>query len=88
VQYDTPYVRNLPVRLSILEANGEGGSVERRIHPQWGDPFVHEWQAFRHNVTNRAQPDSSPADFRRDLELFAEMIGLMAASDPARAGVA
>jgi predicted dehydrogenase len=88
IQYDTPYVRNLPVRLSVLEANGEGGAVERHIHPQWGDPFVHEWQAFRRNVTKRAQPESSPSDFRRDLELFAEMIELMAASDPARAGVA
>jgi predicted dehydrogenase len=88
VQFDTPYVRNLPVRLSILEANGEGGTVERRIHPQWGDPFVHEWRAFHRNVTERAQPECSPADFRRDLELFAEMMELMAASDPARAGVA
>jgi predicted dehydrogenase len=86
VQYDTPYVRNLPVRLSVLEANGEGGLVERRIHPQWGDPFVHEWRAFHENVTTRTQPDSSPSDFRRDLELFGAMIELMAAS--ARAGVA
>jgi predicted dehydrogenase len=88
VQYDTPYVRNLPVRLTVLDANAEGGAVERHIHPQWGDPFVHEWRAFRRNVTKRAQSESSASDFRRDLELFAEMIELMAASDPARAGVA
>jgi predicted dehydrogenase len=86
VQYDTPYVRNLPVRLSVLEANAEGGVAERRIHPQWGDPFVHEWQAFHHNVTRREQAESSPSDFRRDLELFGAMIELMAAS--AREGVA
>jgi predicted dehydrogenase len=84
VQYDTPYVRNLPVRVTVLDANGEGGAVERHIHPQWGDPFVHEWQAFRQNVTERAQPRSSPQDFRRDLELFGEMIELMAV----RTGVA
>ena len=76
VQYDTPYVRNLPVRLSVLDANGEGGAVERRIHPQWGDPFVHEWQAFHHNVTNRAQPESSPAD------LFARLRARQGAGAP------
>lgn len=82
VQYDTPYVRNLPVRLTVLDAKG-GGVVERRIHPEWGDPFVYEWRAFHEHVTTRTQPASSAADFRYDLELFAQMIELMAAKVPA-----
>jgi predicted dehydrogenase len=82
VQYDTPYVRNLPVRLTVLDANG-GGVVERRIHPEWGDPFVYEWRAFHDHVTTRTEPASSAADFRHDLELFAQMIELMAAKVPA-----
>lgn len=79
VQYDTPYVRNLPIRLQLTEANGRGGVVERAEHPQWGDAFVSEWQAFYTNVMERRAPKTSPADFRQDLELFRDMIVLMRA---------
>jgi predicted dehydrogenase len=85
VQYDTPYVRNLPVRLTVVEANGHGGVVERRVHPEWGDPFVYEWQAFADHVRERSQPPASAADYRNDLELFGEMVELMAASEAAKA---
>jgi predicted dehydrogenase len=78
VEYDTPYVRNLPVRLLVLEANGRGGMVEQRILPAWGDPFEAEWRAFHTNVAERREPLSSPADFREDLELFRDMVALMA----------
>ncbi len=77
VQYDTPYVRNLPTRLHVVEANGNGGVVEHGVHPTWGDAFVTEWQAFYGNVMERRTPKTSPADFRQDLELFRDMIALM-----------
>jgi predicted dehydrogenase len=77
VQYDTPYVRNLPIRLSIAEANGLGGLVERSEHPAWGDAFVAEWRAFHTNVAEGRQSKTSPADFRKDLELFRDMVALM-----------
>jgi predicted dehydrogenase len=77
VEYDTPYVRNLPVRLSVLDASG-GGVVERVIQPDWSDPFVAEWVAFHESVTRRVAPRASAADFRHDLELFAAMAQLMA----------
>lgn len=77
VQYDTPYVRNLPIRLFIIESNGRGGVVERVEHPAWGDAFVAEWQAFYENVVERRTSKTSPADFRQDLELFQDMIALM-----------
>lgn len=79
VQYDTPYVRNMPIRLFVTEANGAGGVVEHAIHPTWGDPFVAEWQAFYENVTERRAPKTPPADFRQDLALFLEMVALMRA---------
>lgn len=78
VQYDTPYVRNLPIRLHVTEANGRG-VAERAEQPQWGDAFVAEWQAFYQNVHERRAPKTSPADFRQDLELFRDMIALMRA---------
>jgi predicted dehydrogenase len=77
IRYDTPYVRNLPTRLETLEASGRDGVSERSLQPSWGDPFVAQWQAFHDCVTERRQPVASAADFRRDLDLFGEMIGLM-----------
>ncbi len=77
VQYDTPYVRNLPIRWYITEANGQDGVVERAEFPTWGDAFVAEWQAFYANVSERRPSKTPPADFRKDLELFRDMLGLM-----------
>ncbi len=77
VQYDTPYIRNLGIRLHVTEANGRGGVVERAELPLWGDAFVAEWQAFYANVVERRTPKTTPADFRQDLELFRDMIALM-----------
>lgn len=77
VQYDTPYVRNLPIRLLITEANGQGGAVDRAELPAWGDAFVAEWQALYTNVVERRAPKTPPSDFRQDLELFRDMIALM-----------
>jgi predicted dehydrogenase len=85
IQYDTPYVRNLPITLTVLEANGRGGTAERTIQPEWGDAFVAEWRAFADSVAARTQPAMNAADFRHDLDLFADMIELMAAADPALA---
>lgn len=44
VQYDTPYVRNLPITLHFTAANGKGGVIEQTVHPAWGDGFAAEWQ--------------------------------------------
>jgi predicted dehydrogenase len=77
VQYDTPYVRNLPIRMFTTEANGQGGVTTSDAHPAWGDPFVAEWQAFYDNVTQNRLPKSGPEDFLLDLQLFTQMVELM-----------
>ena len=77
VQYDTPYVRNSPIRLLTMETNGQGGVSNRTSHPAWGDPFVEEWKAFYKNVTKNKVPKTNPTDFAQDLELFTEMARLM-----------
>ena len=77
VDYDTPYVRNMPVRLEVTEANGAGGVLTRTEHPAWGDSFTAEWLAFHDNVVSGKKPKTSPSDFRKDLEIFAEMVELM-----------
>jgi predicted dehydrogenase len=77
VQYDTPYVRNLPIRVFTTESNGQGGVSTSDVHPAWGDPFVAEWKAFYDNVTANRLPKSGPDDFLLDLELFTQMVELM-----------
>jgi predicted dehydrogenase len=77
IQYDTPYVRNLPIRLFVTEANAHGGVTTVDSNPAWGDPFVAEWKAFYKNITENKSPKTGPADFVHDLELFAEMARLM-----------
>lgn len=77
VQYDTPYVRNLPIQLLVTEANGKGGLSRRSIHPSWGDPFVEEWKAFHAAVVDGRDSKCSPEDSRKDFELFDQMIAVM-----------
>jgi predicted dehydrogenase len=76
VDYDTPYVRNLPIRLRVTAAEGVG-AAQHDIHPAWGDAFTLEWEAFYDNITQKKLPKTSPEDFRQDLELYARMIQLM-----------
>ena len=77
VQYDTPYVRNLPIRLLVTESSRHGEVTTRTSHPAWGDPFVEQWKAFYNNVTENKVPKTNPSDFGQDLELFAKMARLM-----------
>ena len=77
VQYDTPYVLNLPIRLFISEPIGEHGVSEEMVHPSWGDAFVAEWMAFYTNIDKKRTPKTSLADYRQDLLLFEAMLKLM-----------
>jgi predicted dehydrogenase len=83
VVYDTPYVRNLPIRLLVKTANGAGGVQEEAILPAWGDPFVAEWEAFYRSIQTGEPPKTGPDDFRLDLELFHAMVALMREPVPA-----
>ena len=38
IQYDTPYVRNLPIRLFVTEDNGHGGVTDRGFKSGLGRP--------------------------------------------------
>ena len=88
VDYDTPYVRNLPITLSVVESPDGIAATKTISHPGWGDAFTEEWRAFHHSVVSGTPAKTSPEDFRQDLVLFKAMIDLMAAEEPAaRAGL-
>ena len=74
VNYNTPYVRHLATKLSIVTATPESGLRRETLKPAFEDNFAREWRAFYNNVTTRSTPKTDPADYRFDLELFAQII--------------
>jgi predicted dehydrogenase len=77
VEYDTPYVRNLPARLVVTEPNGGVGLTQSVAFPTRQDAFVIEWTTFHENIATGAAPKTSLADSREDLVLFKDMVEKM-----------
>jgi hypothetical protein len=54
------------------------------IRPHLKDPYTHELEYFHEVVTTGGTPKTTPEDYVEDLELFAEIIRVLAAG--ARSG--
>lgn len=80
VDYDTPFVRNLPITLTVTETTDGVNKRQTVTHPGWGDAFTEEWRAFHRSVLTGEPAKSNPQDFRHDLVLFRDMIQLMGAA--------
>lgn len=81
VQYDTPYVRHFPTTLVVEQTNGD--VLERSVtRPHLKDPYTAELEYFHDMVTEGFVPKTSPEDFVADLDLFAEIIKVMAETGP------
>lgn len=72
INYDTPYVRNLPTRLEITTSDLHSTGTEI-IGPFYEDAFRVELGAFHHSVTTGEKPKTLLTDSLADLELFAEV---------------
>jgi predicted dehydrogenase len=72
VQYNTPYIRQLPTRLFLTETQGETFE-EREIRPTFIDAYTMEMLHFYEVITHHVQPRTTAEDFLHDLDLF-EMI--------------
>lgn len=73
VEFDSPYVKGLPVTLTVRESIGTGGFQERKIRKTYEDPYTLEMLELHDCVINNRTPKSSAQDARKDVELF-EMI--------------
>jgi predicted dehydrogenase len=73
IEYPTGFVRNLPVRVTALDASGDG-TVQHALAPTWEDPFTSEWRAFHRSVVHGAPVETPPEDARVDLELALELV--------------
>jgi predicted dehydrogenase len=72
INYDTPYVRNLPTRLEITTSDLHATGTEV-IGPFYEDAFRIELDAFHHAVSTGEKPKTVLTDSLADLELFAEV---------------
>lgn len=72
MNYDTPYIRNLPTRLEITTSSDTATGTEI-VGPVYEDPFRIELGAFFDSVTTGAPNRTSLEDSLLDLRLFAEV---------------
>lgn len=70
VQYDTPYVKGLPITMIISEKHGEGGYRETMLRRTYEDPYTIEFKKFHDFVVNRTEVKTSAEDAAKDLTIF------------------
>ncbi|PSN66002.1 NAD(P)-binding protein [Corynespora cassiicola Philippines] len=69
VQYDTPYVKGLPVTMHIAE-NVDGTYKESKILKSYEDPYTLEMKTFYEMVVNGVPAKTTAQDALQDLEIF------------------
>lgn len=72
MNYDTPYIRNLPTKLEITSSSDTDTGTEV-IGPIYEDPFRIELGAFFDSIANGLPAKTSLEDSMEDLRLFAEV---------------
>ena len=69
VQYDTPYVKGLPVTLHIAE-NVDGAYKEIMIRKSYEDPYTQEMKQLWSLVVEERPVKTTAQDALQDLEVF------------------
>lgn len=70
VQYDTPYVRGLPVTMRICEKDGRGEYRETTVRKTYEDAYTAELRVWWEVVMGRRRAKTTVEDAMHDLELF------------------
>ncbi|KAE9379507.1 oxidoreductase family protein [Stipitochalara longipes BDJ] len=70
VNYDTPYVKGLPVTLTIRERIGDRGYQERMVRKTYEDPYTLEFLEFYRVVVEGREPKTSVRDARQEVDLW------------------
>jgi len=76
VDYDTPYVKGLPVTMTIREkvegrvGSGSSGYQERKVRRTYEDPYTLEMFELYDCVVKGKPPKTSAEDAKNDVELF------------------
>lgn len=70
VNYDTPYVKGLPITMTVKGSIGAGGFQERVVRKTYTDPYILEFMDLYECVVNKKTQKTSATDARQDIELF------------------
>jgi len=70
LQYDTPYVKGLPILVSVDEVNEQGEFSQREIRPSYEDAYTVELKALHENLTKGTRIKTTVEDAMQDLEIF------------------
>lgn len=70
LQYDTPYVKGLPVTIEIDESVASGAFQQRRIRPTYEDAYTAELKELHACLTQGKEIKTTVADAIGDLEIF------------------
>ncbi|WP_135550301.1 Gfo/Idh/MocA family protein [Paenibacillus cymbidii] len=81
VQYNTPYIRQLPTALHIQETVGDSHN-ESVVRPTFKDAYVEELEHWYEVVTQGADPVTTAEDYMQDLELFRMIVDRLVAVQP------
>lgn len=74
VDYDTPYVKGLPVTMTVRERIENGGAgdgyQERIMRKTYEDPYMLEFLEFYRCVVGRLEPKTGVKDARQEVDLW------------------
>ena len=69
VQYDTPYIKGLPITLHV-QKNIDNEFVDQTYRPTYEDAYTLEYKQFYEYVRNNKLPKTTPEDAKQDLRTF------------------
>ncbi|GAA5856994.1 hypothetical protein JCM5353_001873 [Sporobolomyces roseus] len=70
LDYDTPYVKGLPITINVRESTPDGHYVEKTIRPTYKDAYTLELEELYEIVVNGKECKTGPKDAVQDLEIF------------------
>ncbi|KAG8725321.1 hypothetical protein FRC09_002203 [Ceratobasidium sp. 395] len=78
VTYDTPFVKGLPITLTVLETNSDGHFQERVVRPTYQDAYTCEYESLYESIVNGAPVKTTAEDAKLDLEVFGMIMDALA----------
>jgi hypothetical protein len=76
LQYDSPYVKGLPITVEVEELNEHGELQKREVLSSYEDAYTAELQELHECLTSGKQIKTTLEDAREDLTLYDQMYKL------------
>ncbi|GAA5973346.1 hypothetical protein JCM11641_003085 [Rhodosporidiobolus odoratus] len=77
LNYDTPYVKGLPITIEIKEADEHGAYVERTIRPTYTDAYTLQHEQLYAAIVEGKPHKTTPSDAAQDLKIFDMIMGAL-----------